>query len=106
MAAKMADLPILPVALMLLVGSLGNAAEKQEFRTWTDIKGRKLEAAMVDVRDGNVLLKLSDGKVYPWPIEKLSKADQDYVKEVQVPIDEFEKVTSCAVFLEKVPREP
>lgn len=52
-----------------------------EMRTWTDNQGRKIEAEMVKVADGKVHLELAGGKLVPFPIQMLSKPDQDFVKE-------------------------
>ncbi|MEM7602633.1 MAG: DUF1549 domain-containing protein [Verrucomicrobiota bacterium] len=57
-----------------------------ETRTWTDSKGRKVEAEMSGLRDGKVYLKLPTGKTIPFPIEQLSKADQEFAQN-HAPLD-------------------
>lgn len=50
-----------------------------EPRTWTDKQDRKIEASLVRVDGVNVLLKLKDGREIPFPLLKLSQADQDFI---------------------------
>jgi hypothetical protein len=50
-------------------------------RKWTDSTGNyTTEAEFVDFKDGKVHLKKENGKIITFPIEKLSKSDQEYVK--------------------------
>lgn len=53
-------------------------------RTWTDVQNRKVEAEMVRVEGNNVILKLKDGRELPFPLEKLSQPDKDFVSSVPV----------------------
>ena len=56
-------------------------ARQWEFRTWTDVSGKhRTEAAFLGFENGQVRLKKADGKIIPVAIEKLSDADQEYVK--------------------------
>lgn len=49
-------------------------------RTWTDSSGQfQIEAELVEVKDGQVTLKKADGSTVILPIDKLSKADRDFV---------------------------
>lgn len=51
-------------------------------RTWTDSTGKRtVEAEFVDFKDGKVQLKKEDGKTVTIHMERLSGADQKYVKE-------------------------
>ena len=53
-------------------------------RTWLDATGEhRIEAAYVGLDGGKVKLKRADGKEIAVPLEKLSKADQRYVQELQ-----------------------
>lgn len=54
-------------------GSSGN-------RTWTDRDGRSVEAEFVKVEAARVYLKLPDGRIVPFPFERLGEADQELVK--------------------------
>ena len=50
-------------------------------RVWTDTQNRKVEASFAGVQGASVLLKLTDGKtILPFPLERLSPADQAFVK--------------------------
>ena len=54
-----------------------------EMRTWTDVSGKfKTEAQFVDLVDGNVQLKKSDGKITTLPLKKLSEADRTLAKQL------------------------
>ena len=55
-----ARLLVLLVSLPLLLGSVCNA----EFRTWTAINGKKVEAEFVSNEEGIVKLKLNSGKIF------------------------------------------
>jgi hypothetical protein len=50
-------------------------------RTWTDARGRKLTGTLTSVADGVVHIKTEGGKVMKVPLNKLSKADQEFVEE-------------------------
>jgi hypothetical protein len=60
----------------------GTAGEKAgPMRTWTDQSGKfTREAALVECRDGMVLLRNKDGTTLRIPLEKLSEADRAFVK--------------------------
>lgn len=49
-------------------------------RNWTDQSGRSVEAEFVKVEAGNVYLKMADGRILPFPFERLSAEDQELVK--------------------------
>ena len=54
-----------------------------ETRNWTDITGKhQVEAEFIDSENGAVNLKRSDGKIISVPLDKLSFADQDHVKQL------------------------
>ncbi len=53
-------------------------------RVFTDTRGRKIEASILGVKDGQVELKLKkSGKVYTVPVSKFSAADRAYIKRWQ-----------------------
>lgn len=54
-------------------------------RTWTDATGKfKIEATLVSVADGKATLKRSDnGTEIAIPVDKLSAADQEYLKSIE-----------------------
>ncbi|NUQ62263.1 MAG: PQQ-binding-like beta-propeller repeat protein [Pirellulales bacterium] len=53
-----------------------------ELRTWTDSSGKfQIEASMLGFSDGKVQLEKADGSQIAVPTSKLSKADQQYVRQ-------------------------
>jgi hypothetical protein len=51
-------------------------------RTWSDATGKfRIEAELVNVEGGTVNLKKKNGEVVSVPLAKLSKADQEFVKQ-------------------------
>ena len=53
-----------------------------ELRTWTAVNGKKVEARFVSNNDGQVALRMTNGKTFKVPLNKLSEADQDFIKAV------------------------
>lgn len=51
-------------------------------REWTDLNQRKIQAEMVRMEGGNIVLKLADGRELPYPLAKLSEADQAYASQI------------------------
>ena len=67
--------------LVVSVTALAAAPVWAEMRTWTDSSGAyKVEAEFVDENEGTVRLKRSDGRVVSLPWDRLSPADQAYVR--------------------------
>jgi hypothetical protein len=64
----------------------GPFTEKQrepQPRIWRDDQGREVEATFEGLADGKVRIrKISNRKIYRFPLEKLSEADQQYVKQL------------------------
>lgn len=58
-----------------------SAALAEDFRTFTDVKGRSIKAKLVGVANGQVTIQREDGQQFPLPLELLSAADQAYVKQ-------------------------
>jgi hypothetical protein len=55
---------------------------EDSFRTWTDLSGQfKVEAEFKGMANGVVRLKKRDGSIKKIPLEKLSKEDQDWIRE-------------------------
>lgn len=50
-------------------------------RTWTNHEGRPLEASVTKVAEGKVFFRLTTGKTVSYEIEKLSKQDQQFLRE-------------------------
>ena len=67
--------------VVALLGTIAAAVLAEE-RTWTDKTGKfKVSAELVEVQDGKALLRRADGKEISVPLERLSDADQQFVKE-------------------------
>ncbi|GHB95417.1 SHD1 domain-containing protein [Cerasicoccus arenae] len=55
-------------------------------RTWTDTKGRQVEAEFVEVDHDHVKIKrVPDGDVFSIPIALLSKNDQNFIRQQTIP---------------------
>jgi len=71
---------------VLVIGVRGGSAFAQreqvkKLRTWTDSTGKHtVEAEFVDVTDGNVRLRTEEGRMINIPLERLSEADQEFVR--------------------------
>ena len=56
-------------------------------RTWTDATGQyTVEAELIEVVDGKVRLKKSDGRVLRVPVAKLSRADREYLASLRADV--------------------
>jgi hypothetical protein len=66
------------ILFVTLLASVSDA----EVRKWTDASGKySLQAEFVEFREGNVQLRQADGRLVTIPLEKLSAADQEFVKQ-------------------------
>jgi len=70
-----------PKYFWLAVGLVGaTVVMAGDSRTWTDVSGKfNVEAEMISLSEGNVILRSTLGKETTVPLEKLSKADREYV---------------------------
>ncbi len=68
--------PILAAAAMLSLSHL----EAREVRTFTNADGKKIEAELLDVRDGKARI-MANRKVFEVPVTSLSAEDQEFLKE-------------------------
>jgi len=67
-------------------------------RIWTNATGEfKVEAELVDVADGVVVLQRTDGRIIKVPVTKLSKTDRDFVTRLLSPADVKPPVTTPPV---------
>ena len=53
-------------------------------RIWTDEKGRKTKAELLKIENNCAVLLLPDGREAPFPIEKLSRIDQAFLKKFEL----------------------
>ncbi|MCE9554544.1 MAG: hypothetical protein K8T91_14385 [Planctomycetes bacterium] len=54
--------------------------DSEPVRTWTDSRGKTIEAAFDSTQDGKVQLRKADGKILTVPLDRLQKSDQEYVR--------------------------
>lgn len=67
-------------------GASGAGKVARGFRTWRDASGKhEIEAVPVDCRDGKAHLKKRDGRTVTVAVEKLSPADQAYLRKAFPP---------------------
>ncbi|MCH2060586.1 MAG: hypothetical protein MK183_08150 [Verrucomicrobiales bacterium] len=66
-----------------------------ELRTWTAVNGKKVEAQFVSNNDGQVALRLTNGKTFKVPLNKLSEADQDFILAVSASLSAKEEPKSA-----------
>jgi hypothetical protein len=62
-----------------LITALGISVAPAELREFTDAKGRKLKAEFMDLQGTKAALRLATGKIVAVELEKLSKADQEFI---------------------------
>ena len=67
--------------LLIVLGMSFSAAQdaKSELRTWTSIIGTKVEAELVSLTGNQVTLKTKAGRTLKVALNKLSKADQEFI---------------------------
>lgn len=76
------------VRVALTLTAIGVMSADTQARTWIDVTGKfSVEAELVEVKDGKAILRRTDGKTTAVPIEKLSKADQEFVQQPAKPKD-------------------
>lgn len=73
---KIPAFPALAVAALLTLPALS----AREVRTFTNADGKKIEAELLDVRDGKARI-MANRRVFEVPVTSLSAEDQEYLKE-------------------------
>ena len=58
-------------------------AEESRIRTWEAVNEKKVEAEFVSILEKLVTLKLTSGKTFKVPLDKLSKTDQDFITKMR-----------------------
>jgi len=62
-----------------------NLSSQEAFRVWTDVKGRTVSAKYYKLSGSSVIIEReSDKRKMSFPINQLSAADQDYIKNLKV----------------------
>lgn len=77
--ASIADSMKIPILTAILL-TLNTAHAHHIERVWTDDQGRKVKAVLASIENGSALLLLPDGRELPYPLAKLSKIDQAFIK--------------------------
>ncbi|MGY8639564.1 MAG: SHD1 domain-containing protein [Verrucomicrobiales bacterium] len=67
------------VFAVVLLGLI-NLTVMAEMRVWTNSAGKKIKAEFVSSADGNVSIRIKNGKVFEVAIDQFSEADQKYTK--------------------------
>ena len=67
------------IIILIIAGSTLGMSQQIE-RIWTDDQGRNTKALLLRVENGNAILQLPSGKESTFPITKLSKDDQLWIK--------------------------
>lgn len=70
--------------ILLLAASSMLSIGRQIERIWTDDQGRNTKATLLRVDKDNAILQMPDGREIPFPIAKLSKNDQLWIKNYSV----------------------
>ncbi|WP_411827474.1 SHD1 domain-containing protein [Luteolibacter sp. AS25] len=66
------------IAALLICGTLTTATAGEE-RTFSSSEGKEIRASFLSFQNNNVTLRRADGKSFDVPLDRLSKADQDYI---------------------------
>jgi len=64
--------------------------------TWTNTDGLSMEAELVSLDERQVTFRKADGSVYPYPLAKLSEADQSRARELAAQLPAKPAVTTAA----------
>ena len=67
------------IIILIIAGSTLGMSQQIE-RIWTDDQGRNTKALLLRVENDNAILQLPSGKESTFPITKLSKDDQLWIK--------------------------
>ena len=82
---------VLPAAFPERASGAESDAGRPAPRTWTSQSGSTTEATFLDSHDGTVRLKKTNGAIVSILIEKLSEADQEYVRKQASSVGEFKR---------------
>jgi hypothetical protein len=69
---------------LLFLAAAASALSQQPERVWTDEQGRQIKASLVQVKGDSAELLMPDGRKLTYPIAKLSKTDQAFVKRFEL----------------------
>ncbi len=63
--------------LVTFIALLSAVQHSAQARTWTATDGRQLEAEFVSLEDGNISLRLANGQMAKFPLDRLIKEDNE-----------------------------
>lgn len=75
-----------------MLGLQLGAAEKAEYRVWTNQQGKKIEALLLESSDDKITLEMKNGRKYQLKLFEVSKTDADYVMQWKKKRAELEKI--------------
>ncbi len=78
------------IAILLAASSMFCVSRQIE-RVWTDDQGRNTKATLLRVDNDNAILQMPDGREIPFPMAKLSKNDQLWIKNYSQEQEQTEK---------------
>ena len=79
---------ILAVVCLVVGVWVSSARAESESRVWSDASGKfKIEAKLLEVKNGKAVLLKADGKKVEIPVNKLSPADQKHIEEADNPFN-------------------
>ncbi len=84
------------LAVFFTFGTLLDAADETEYRTWSNQQGKKIEAMLLDSVDGKITLEMKNGRKYQLNLFEVSKADADYVVKWEEKRAELEQIAEQA----------
>lgn len=67
----------------LFVTALFATSAFAEIRTWTDTKGRQVNASFIGLAGGDIMLQTADGTMHKFPLTNLSAEDQALAKSLK-----------------------
>lgn len=69
------------IPLILLIGLITlSFSQAREIRTFTNLQGKKIEAELLDMKDGKIRI-MSNRKIFEVPVETLSPEDREWLAE-------------------------
>lgn len=78
-------------AFLIAVASESGFAESTDAREWSDSTGTfKVVAQLIEVKDGAAFLRTNEGKTLKIPLNRLSQADQTFLKGGSNPFEEVD----------------
>ncbi len=80
------------LAVFFVVDSMLMAADKADYRIWTNLQGKKIEAILLNSDDSKITLEMRNGREYQLKLTEVSKEDAEYVAQWVEKRSELEKI--------------